>query len=50
MHAIQRPKFIITIGENFFADKSIHKRLPNFIALNLKEKPMRYDFFSKSTH
>ena len=25
-------------------------RLPNFIALNLKEKSMRYDFFSKNMH
>ena len=42
MHAIHRSKFIIKIGEYFFQFIS---RLPNFIALNLKEKSMRYDFF-----
>ena len=49
MHVIHRPIYIITISENFFPDKQIC-RLPNFIALNLKEKSMKYDFFSKSMH
>ena len=50
MHAIQRPKFIIKLGELFSQINQFISRLPNFIALNLKEKSMRYNFFSKSMH
>jgi hypothetical protein len=46
MHVIQRPKFIIKIGEeSFFWINQFISRKQNFISLNLKEKSMRYDFF-----
>ena len=44
-----RSKFII-IDELFSWINQFISRLPNFIALNIKEKSMRYDFFSKSMH
>jgi len=51
MHVIQRPKFIIKIGEYFFSRiNQFIRRVQNFISLNLKEKSMRYDFFSKSMY
>ena len=50
MHAIHRPKFIITMVNIFSQINHFISRLPNFIAVNLKEKSMRYDFFSNSMH
>jgi hypothetical protein len=43
MHVIQRPKFIIKLGEYFFPSLTI-SRVQNFISLNLKEKSRRYAF------
>jgi hypothetical protein len=48
MHAIHRPKFIIKIGEHFSRINQFISGVQNFVSLNLKEKSMRYAFFSKS--
>jgi hypothetical protein len=51
MHVIKGPKFIIKIGELFFFQiNQFIGRKQNFISINLKEKSMQYDFFSKSKH
>jgi len=46
MHAIHRPKFIIKIGEHLFQINQLISRVQSFISLNLKEKSMKYAFFS----
>jgi len=38
MHAIQRPKFIITKGKNFFPDKPIHKQIAKFYCIKFEGK------------
>jgi hypothetical protein len=49
MLAIHRPKFIITIGELFVGGiNQFISSLPNFIALNLMEKCVRYIFLRAS--
>ena len=51
MHAIHRPKFIITIGEHFFPYKPIHKQIAKFYCIKFEEKVYEIQFFfSKSMH
>jgi len=46
MHAIQRPKFIITIGEDFIPDKPIHKQFAKFYCIKFVGKIYEIRFFS----
>jgi hypothetical protein len=46
MHAIHRPKFIITIGEYFFLDKPIHKQIAKFYCIKFEGKVYKIQFFS----
>jgi len=50
MRAIQRPKFIITIGEHIFPDKPIHKQIAKFYCIKFEAKVYEIRFFSKSMH
>ena len=50
MYAIQRPKFIITIGEHFSPDKPIHKQVAKFYSIKFEGKVYEIRFFSKSMH
>jgi len=45
MHAIQRPKFIITIDEHFFSDKPIHKQIAKFYCIKFEGKVYEIKFF-----
>jgi len=45
MHVIQRPKFIITIGEHFFLDKPIRKQIAKFCCIKFEEKVYEIRFF-----
>jgi hypothetical protein len=38
MHAMQRPKFIIKIGEHFFPDLQIHKQNSEFYFIKFEGK------------
>jgi len=38
MHAIQRPKFVIKIGEHFTPDKPIHKQTAKFYCIKSEGK------------
>ena len=45
MHAIHRPKFIITIGEHFFLGKPIHKQIAKFYSIKFEGKVYEIRFF-----
>ena len=45
MHAIHRPKFIITKGEHFFPDKPIHKQITKFYFTKFEGKVYELRFF-----
>jgi len=45
MHAIHRPKFIITISEHFFPDKQIHTQIVKFYYIKFEEKVYEIRFF-----
>jgi len=45
MHTIHGPKFIITIGEHFFPDKSIHKQIAKFYCIKFEGKVYEIQFF-----
>jgi hypothetical protein len=45
MDAIHRPKFTITIGENFFEDKLIHKQVAKFYLIKFEGKVYEIRFF-----
>jgi len=38
MHAIHRPKFIITISEHFFPDKQIYTQIAKFYCIKFEGK------------
>jgi len=40
MHVIQRPKFIIKIGEYFFPDEPIHKYSAKFYLIKFERKSL----------
>ena len=44
MHVIHRSKFIITIGEHFFPDKSIHKQTAKLYCIKLEGKVYEIQF------
>jgi len=45
MHAIHRPKFILTIGEYFFPDKPIRKQITKFYCIKFEGKVYEIRFF-----
>jgi len=45
MHAIQRPKFIIMIGEHFFLDKPIHEQIAKFYCIKFEGNVYEIRFF-----
>ena len=45
MHVIHRPKFIVTIGEDFFLDKQINKQIAKFYLIKFEEKVYEIRFF-----
>jgi len=48
MHAIQRPKFIITIGKHFFPAKPIHKQTAKFYCIKFEGKVYEIWFFFRA--
>jgi len=45
MHTIQRPEFIITIGEHFFLDEPIHNQTAKFYCIKFEGKVYEIQFF-----
>jgi hypothetical protein len=45
MHAIHKPKFIITIGGHFSPDKPIHKQMAKFYCIKFEGKGYEIRFF-----
>jgi len=45
MHAIHKPKFIITIAEHFPPDKPIHKPIAKFYCIKFEGKVYEIQFF-----